>query len=136
MEWLTIEVFDGPAPAVSWRTGYGDALIGSAVSLGAVYWEWHEHRWGVVLELLFRDEVDVRAFRDVPVVRAALDAAPDPVNGVLVYRGRGGGSGAAVPRRPRPAPVAGAVALPEPVPDDVTPAEPWPGRGEVLLIAS
>jgi hypothetical protein len=60
-------------------------------------------------------------------VRAALDAVPDPVNGLLIYRGRGGTSAAGKPRRPRPAPSATAVALPEPDPEpmlDVTKFEP------------
>jgi hypothetical protein len=39
---------------------------------------------------------------------------PDPLNGLLVYRGRGGGAGALKPRRPKPAPAASAVSLPEP----------------------
>jgi hypothetical protein len=42
-------------------------------------------------------------------VRAALDAVPDPANGLLVYRGRGGAAGGPRPRRPKPAP--GAAAL-------------------------
>ncbi len=45
-------------------------------------------------------------------MRAALDAVPDPVNGLLVYRGRGGGAGARHPRKPKPAPSASAVSLP------------------------
>ncbi len=48
------------------------------------------------------------------MVQAALDAVPDPVNGLLVYRGRGGGAGATSPRRPRPGAGAGAMSLPEP----------------------
>ncbi len=52
-----------------------------------------------------------------PAVRAALDAVPDPLAGLLVHRGRGGGAGARVPRRPRP--VAGAAALPPPEPEPV-----------------
>jgi hypothetical protein len=53
-------------------------------------------------------------FRALPAVRAALDAVPDPVNGLLIYRGRGGSAGRPVPRKPRPLAGAGAVALPEP----------------------
>jgi hypothetical protein len=48
------------------------------------------------------------------MVQAALDAVPDPVNGLLVYRGRGGGAGSVSPRKPRPSAGAGAMALPEP----------------------
>jgi hypothetical protein len=54
------------------------------------------------------------AFRALPVVRAALDAVPDTVNGLLIYRGRGGGAGAREPRRPKPAPSSAAVLLPGP----------------------
>jgi hypothetical protein len=39
---------------------------------------------------------------------------PDPVNGLIVYRGRGGGSGPRKPRKPKPAPSSGVMALPEP----------------------
>jgi hypothetical protein len=46
-------------------------------------------------------------------VRAALDAVPDPVNGLLIYPGRGGSSGRVQPRRPRPIAGAGAAPLPE-----------------------
>jgi len=42
---------------------------------------------------------------------------PDPVNGLLIYRGRGGTSAAGKPRKPRPAPSAAAAALPEPEPE-------------------
>lgn len=133
MEWLTIEVFDGATPASGWRTRHGDALIESAVAFGAVYWEDHEHRWGVVLELLFPDTVDIDAFRALPPVVAALDAVPDPAAGLLVYRGRGGGSGAAVPRHPRPAPVAGAVALPEPENRATAISDEWLGTSEQAL---
>jgi len=116
-EWLSIEVFDGAFPASLWRNAHGEALVEAAVTNGASEWEWHQHRWGVVLEIAFSDGQRRDAFRLLPAVRAALDAVPDPVSGLLVYRGRGGGSGAAVPRRPRPAPVAGAAALPEPPPE-------------------
>src|SRR6266508_3753861 len=44
------------------------------------------------------------------------DAAPDPVKGLLVHRGRGGAAGTRLPRRPRPLAGAGAVELPEPDP--------------------
>ena len=44
----------------------------------------------------------------------ALDAVPDPVNGLIVYRGRGGGAGSVSPRKPRPSAGAGAMALTEP----------------------
>jgi hypothetical protein len=117
-EWLAIEVFDADVPASSWRRAYEDALIEAALTHGADSWEWHQTRWGVVLEVGFDTDEHLERFRRLPVVRAALDAVPDPVSGLLVYRGRGGGAGASVPRRPRPRPVAGAASLPVPPPDD------------------
>jgi hypothetical protein len=39
---------------------------------------------------------------------------PDPVNGLLIYRGRGGAAGGRKPRKPRPAPGAAALELEEP----------------------
>ncbi len=116
-EWLTVEVLDGGEPASSWRRAHEDGLVEAAITQGARYWEWHDTRWGVVLEVVFDDDDRLERFRALPAVRAALDAVPDPLAGLLVYRGRGGGAGARVPRRPRPRPVAGAAALPEPGPD-------------------
>jgi hypothetical protein len=117
-EWLTIEVLDADVPATQWRRGHGDALLEAAVTHGAITWEWHDTRWGLVLELLFTADEDVDRYRDLPGVQAALDAVPDRARGLLVYRGRGGGAGAAVPRRPRPVPLAAAAALPDPEPDE------------------
>lgn len=126
-EWWSIEVFDGEFSAGRWRDTYSSQLVESAVAHGAVDWEWHVHRYGVVFEAAFPDDGRWEAFRALPAVRAALDAVPDPVNGLLVYRGRGGGAGAASPRGPRPAAGAGALALPEPGDEpriDLTSAEP------------
>ena len=118
-EWLTIEVLDGGVPASEWRRSYEDVLVESAISQGAVYWEWHDTRWGVVLELAFRDDDDRwERYRVLPVIRAALDAVPDPLHGLIVYRGRGGGAGASVPRHPRPRPGADAAPLPIAEPDE------------------
>jgi len=113
-EWWSVEVFHGEFRAGRWRDTYSSALIEAAVTHGAGNWEWHEHRWGVVFEVEFPEDAQWEAFRGLPAVQAALDAVPDPVNGLLVYRGRGGGSGALFPRRPRPSAGAGAMALPEP----------------------
>lgn len=122
-EWWSIEVFDGAFPARRWKDAHGSSLIESAIAGGALDWVWHEHRWGVVLELAFERDQQWEAYRDLPGVRAAMDAVPDPVNGLLVYRGRGGGAGAASRRRPKPFAGAGAVELPEPeVPE--APREP------------
>jgi hypothetical protein len=69
---------------------------------------------GSVLEFTFADEPARDHFQTSPTLLAALDAAPDPVNGVLVYPHRGGGTGARMPRRPAPRSDAGAEELPVP----------------------
>ena len=117
VNWITVEVFDGDSSAAAWARAWHDRLIEAAVTGGAVFWDEHEHRWGVVLEFTFADERLRDSFRQAPVLLAALDAAPDPVNGVLVYPHRGGGSGSRQPRRPRPVRTSDAAALPEPDPD-------------------
>src|SRR3954467_6025806 len=113
-EWLTVEVLDGEVPASAWRRAHESALVEAAITNGASFWDWQTTPWGVVLELLFGSDDRLERYRGLPVVRAALDAVPDRVHGLMVYRGRGGGAGARAPRRPRPAPAAGAAALPEP----------------------
>ena len=117
-EWLTIEVLDGEVPASQWRRAYESVLVESAITHEATYWDWHETRWGVVLEVAFEDDERLERYRALPVVRATLDAVPDPLHGLIVYRGRGGGAGALVPRHPRPRPVAGAAPLPTAEPDE------------------
>ena len=135
-EWWSIEVFDAEQrPARRWRDSYEDELIEAALTNGVQYWEWHEHRYGVVFEVLFGTETQWEAFRALPVVRAALDGAPDPVNGLIVYRGRGGGSGPRKPRRPRPAPGSSAMTRSEPGPQrplDLSASTP-PGEPDALL---
>jgi hypothetical protein len=115
-EWWSIEVFDSQIQAaLSWKDSYRSQIVESAITSGATEWTWIEHRHGVVFEVCFADEARWEAFRRLPGIQAALDAVPDPVNGLLIYRGRGGGAGAGSPRRPRPSAGAGAVELPEPV---------------------
>jgi len=114
-EWWSIEVFhSGKLPATRWKDAYEDQLTEAAVTNGALYWEWHEFQYGVIFEVCFRDDEQWEAFRALPAVRAALDGVPDPVNGLLVYRGRGGAAGSRKPRKPRPAPGAAALELAEP----------------------
>ena len=114
-EWWSIEVFhSGKLPATRWKDAYEDELTEAAVTNGALYWEWHEFQYGVIFEVCFRDDEQWEAFRALPAVRAALDGVPDPVNGLLVYRGRGGAAGSRKPRKPRPAPGAAALELAEP----------------------
>ena len=113
-EWWSIEVLHGEFSAFRWQEQHDSALIEAALTNGAIDGSWHADSWGVVFEVLFETGEQWQAFRNLPAVRAALDAVPDPVNGLLVYRGRGGGAGAGKPRRPKPAPAASAVSLPEP----------------------
>jgi hypothetical protein len=133
VEWLTIEVVDAGAPASGWRTAHGEGLVEAAVTHGALYWEWFETRWGVVLELAFPDDERLDRYRRLPAVTAALDAVPDPAHGLAVYRGRGGGAGARLPRRPRPRPVSGSAEWPPP--DEERFLGPGPGRYDVATDA-
>jgi hypothetical protein len=126
--WYSLEVFDGATSALGWAEAWDDVLIGSALGHGATDWTWHHHSWGVVLEVAFEDESVWEAFRAHSAVRAALDAVPDPLTGLIVYRGRGGSSGASRPRRPRPMTGSGSAALPLPW----DPAEEWPADLGVL----
>jgi hypothetical protein len=114
-EWWSIEVFSGDKlPASQWRFAYEDALTEAAVTHGALYWDWRDSQYGVVFEVCFTTDEQWAAFRALPTVRGALDAVPDPVSGLLIYRGRGGGAGSRNPRKPRPAPSAAALELEEP----------------------
>jgi hypothetical protein len=113
-EWWSIEVLHGDVSAYRWQEQHDSALIEAALTNGAADGSWHAGSWGVAFEVLFETERQWQAFRNLPAVRAALDAVPDPVSGLLIYRGRGGGSDAREPRRPKPAPAAGAASLPEP----------------------
>lgn len=117
-EWFSIEVRNGDGSARAWADAYGDALVQAGLGEGAVDWEWHHRPWGSIFEIEFADDEDFERFRNLAVVEAALDAVPDRVNGLIVYRGRGGSSGARRPRRPKPFAGAGAAALPLPEEDD------------------
>jgi hypothetical protein len=113
-QWWSIEVLHGEFSAFRWQEQHDDALIEAALTNGALDGAWHAEPWGVVFEVCFADESRWERFRDLVAVRAALDGVPDPVNGLLIYRGRGGSAGTRTPRRPKPAPSAEAIALPEP----------------------
>jgi hypothetical protein len=113
LHWWSIEIFDSATlSAARWQDAHGNALTEAAITHGAYEWSWHPHSWGVLLEIAFRSDEQWHVFRDLPAVHAALDAVPDPVNGLMVYPGRGGSSGRVQPRRPRPIMGAGAAALP------------------------
>src|ERR1700676_3046126 len=88
--WFSIEVLDGASSASLWSEAHGDALVEAAFLSGATDWNWHRHTWGVVLELAFDEDEAWDRFRALPSVGAALDAVPDPLTGLIVYRGRGG----------------------------------------------
>ena len=117
-DWWSIEVANGEFSASSWKDAHGRDLIRTAVEYGAEDWAWVERPWGVILELCFPEGMASgmgwELFRDSPLVRAALDAVPDPVSGLIVYPGRGGSSLSRVPRKPKPAPAAAAAELPAP----------------------
>ncbi len=116
---MSIEVFDGASSAALWADAYGDNIVETAITHGAIDWSWHHTTWGVIFEIAFSDEEAWDRFRATSAVQAALDGVPDPVGGLLVYRGRGGGAGRSQPRRPRPLIGSGAAALPVPTDPDL-----------------
>jgi hypothetical protein len=113
-EWWSIEVLHGEFPAFRCQEQHDDALIEAALTNGALDGSWHADSWGVAFEICFENEQQWERFRSLPAVCAALDGVPDPVGGLLIYRGRSGTSGTRKPRRPKPAPGAEAISLPEP----------------------
>jgi hypothetical protein len=126
-EWWSIEVHGEPS-AARWKAAHGSSLTESAISNGVVDWAWHEYRWGVVFEAAFEDQAQWEAFRALASVQAALAAAPDPINGLLVHRGGGGSSGAPSPQQPPPLAAAGAAPTPAPPTTAAMPvATPPPG---------
>ncbi|MFI7543659.1 hypothetical protein [Actinoplanes sp. NPDC049599] len=131
LRWWSIEVLDGATlSAARWQDAHGTALTEAAITHGAYEWRWQHHSWGVLFEIAFRGDESWTVFRELPAVHAALDAVPDPVNGLLVYPGRGGSSGRVQPRRPRPIVGAGAATLPiEPAPLGATLATCHPAAG-------
>jgi hypothetical protein len=114
-EWFSFEIMNGSTSARPWYEAYSDLLVGLALSHGAVDWEWCLPSWGCLFEVAFADDDAWECFRRHPTVQAALDAVPDPVNGLLIHRGRGGSAGSRWPRRPRPLSGAGSAALPLPI---------------------
>jgi hypothetical protein len=113
--WMSIEVFDGKFSARAWAENVGDSLVEAGLRSGATDWNWHHHTWGVVFEICFDDEEAWDRYRATLPVQVALDAVPDPVSGLIIYKGRGGSAGWVSPRKPRPLAGAGAAALPLPI---------------------
>src|SRR5689334_9073305 len=135
-EWFSIEVIDGSFAARLWADAHGDEVIWLAQEHGATDWSWHEHTWGVVLEIELADEDAWERFLESAGVRAALDAVPDPAFGLITYRGRGGSAGARDPRKPKPIIGAGAAELPSPT-WDLFDSDDWlpePARATPLLL--
>lgn len=112
--WYSIEVFDARSSAALWAEAHGDALIEAALSQGARDWGWHQHSWGIAFEVCLPDEAAWERYCAADAVRRALDSVPDPLTGLIVYRGRGGGAGTSMPRTPKPLAGSGAAALPLP----------------------
>ncbi|WP_328477853.1 hypothetical protein OHA21_25575 [Actinoplanes sp. NBC_00393] len=136
LQWWSIEVLDGAhLSAARWQDSYGNVLVEAAIAHGAYEWRWHRFSWGVLFEIGFRSDDRWSSYRELPIVRAALDAVPDPVNGLLIYPGRGGSAGRVEPRRPRPIAGAGAATIPrEPARTRLAlaRAEPAPTTGAVM----
>ena len=121
--WWSIEVLNPETPGLGftadrWRDAHAARLIEAAISHGAKDWHWQRTTWGVVFEVAFEEWDTWAVYRQLPAVIAALDATPDPINGVLIYPGRGGSSGAILPRRPGPRAGAGAAPIPS-TPDPI-----------------
>ena len=116
-QWYSIEVLDGVYSAAGWAEAFGDSLVTEALAGGASNWDWHRHTWGTVFEVEFADDEAWLLFRASLTVQTALDAVPDPVSGLIIYRGRGGSAGGREPRRIRPLTGSGAASLPLPVDD-------------------
>jgi hypothetical protein len=114
-EWFSIEVSNARwSSATGWMDAFGDDLVTTALHEGASGWELQRHPWGVVIEIEFGEESAFERYRALPLVTAALDNVPDPVNGLFVHRGRGGSAGSDRPRRRPPLLGSGAAALPMP----------------------
>jgi hypothetical protein len=82
--WRSIEVRHGGVSAYRWQEQHDSALTEAAVAGGVRDGGWRADGRGVVFEVLFDTEEQWEAFRGQPAVRAALEAVPDPVNGLLI----------------------------------------------------
>jgi hypothetical protein len=111
---IAIEILDAAFPASSWQRAWGDQLTTSAMSWSGLDWEWRHRTWGLIFLVAFPSQAEYEEWRKMPVVIAALDAVPDPVNGLVFHRGWGGTSGSGEPRKGKPLVGAGGAELPEP----------------------
>ena len=118
-QWFSIEVLDGTYSAAGWADAFGDALVTASLAGGASNWDWHRQTWGIVFEVELADDEAWASFRASLAVRTALDAVPDPISGLIIYKGRGGSSGGRQPRRPRPIFGSGAASIPLPILEDL-----------------
>lgn len=110
-----MEILEGETSAHLWLAAYGDEITRAAYSSGASEAVSKRLRWGALLEFAFATEAAFEEFLKLPVVRAALDAVPRPVNGVIYHRGWGGTGGDGEVRRPRPFTGSGAAEVPVPL---------------------
>lgn len=123
--WLSIEIFNGPYAAQLWADAHGDSLIEAAVLTNATDWEVKRTAWGVVFEVAFSTDAEVERFRGLEAVRLALKTVPDPITGVLIYRGRSTDTGNGSKKKPKPSKGSGSAALPLPL-DAMPFLEPLP----------
>jgi hypothetical protein len=111
---MSIEIFNGSYAAQLWADKHVDSFIETAIIHGAIDWDRKKTAWGVAIEIEFDSELQWKEFRNAAAIRVLLDNAPDPVNGVLIYRGRSldGGSTARRPKKPRSDAGGAAIDLP------------------------
>ena len=112
---MSIEVFNGSFAASLWADAHNDALVESAVTAGAIDWDLKRTAWGVVFEVAFKTEAEWELYKLSDAVRNALQTAPEPDTGVLIYRGRSLDTGPINPRKPKPRSGSGAAALSLPI---------------------
>ena len=118
--WLSIEVLDSfktgsSGQASQWVDTHGDALAEAALTTQATDFEIKRTAWGAVFEVAFKTDAECENFKNLDVVKLALQNAPDPKTGVLIYRGRSTDAGTPNPRKPKPKTGSGSAALALPI---------------------
>jgi hypothetical protein len=109
--WMSIEIFNGAYAAQLWADNHVDTFIEAAIVHGAVDWDRKKTAWGVAIEIEFDSEKAWKEFRNAAAIRTLLNNVPDPVNGVLIYRGRSLDGGSTARRSKKPKSGAGGAAL-------------------------